>query len=229
MFGAAMTEPVLFGASYSVYTRIARLALLEKGVAHGFEEVDVFDPAGPQDSHRRRHPFGRIPAFEHDGFELYETVAITHYIDEVFPGPPLLPDDRRSRARVRQIISILDSYAYRPMVWDIFVERTRKPLRGEISDDAKVAAAIERADLCLDVLERFVAEGQWLAGAGEGPSLADLHAAPMIAYLIAAPEGSALLAGRRRLSAWWERISLRSSMQATPSPLIDSPPAMRST
>ena len=42
-----MTAPILHGASYSVYTRIARLALIEKGVEHAFEAVDIFAPGGP--------------------------------------------------------------------------------------------------------------------------------------------------------------------------------------
>ena len=82
-----MSDPVLFGATYSVYTRVARLALHEKGVAHRFEEVDIFDPAGPPASYLGRQPFARIPALEHDGFTLYETVAIAQYVDEAFPGP----------------------------------------------------------------------------------------------------------------------------------------------
>lgn len=52
-----MGEPVLVGAEYSVYTRIVRLALLAKGVAHRFETLDVF----AADADRSHHPFGRIP------------------------------------------------------------------------------------------------------------------------------------------------------------------------
>jgi glutathione S-transferase len=47
-----------------------------------------------------RHRFGKIPAFEHAGFRLYETGAITRYVDEAFPGPRLQPDDPRDRARM---------------------------------------------------------------------------------------------------------------------------------
>jgi glutathione S-transferase len=201
---------------------IARLALAEKLVAHRFEEIDIFDASGPPASYLKRHPFGRIPAFEHDGFELYETAAITRYVDEAFPGPALQPGNAGGRARVAQLLSILDSYAYRSMVWDIYVERVRRPMRGEISDEGKIATAIGLAKLCLDELERFMGESSWLAATADGSSLADLHAAPMFAYFRAAPEGSAILASRPRLSAWWERMSLRSSMRATPSPLIDA-------
>jgi hypothetical protein len=37
------TKVILYGRPHSVYTRIARLVLEEKGVPYAFEEVDVFD------------------------------------------------------------------------------------------------------------------------------------------------------------------------------------------
>jgi len=49
-------------------------------------EVDVFAETGVPKEHLTRHPFGRIPAFEHNGFHLYATGAIVRYIDDAFPG-----------------------------------------------------------------------------------------------------------------------------------------------
>src|SRR4051812_44225486 len=113
-----MPPPRLFGARFSVYVRIVRLALAEKQVDYELIELDVFAPHGPPaDYLAERHPFGRMPAFEHDGFRLYETGAITRYVDEGFAGPALQPASPRMRARMSQVISVLDSYAYRPMVW----------------------------------------------------------------------------------------------------------------
>src|SRR5262245_34409659 len=118
-----MSEPVLYGLSRSVYTRIARLALEEKGVRDTIEEAAIFGPDGVPDEHRARQPVGRIPAFVHDGFLLYETDAITRYVDETFVGSRLQPQEPRARARMSQVIGIVDSYAYRPMVWGVFVAR----------------------------------------------------------------------------------------------------------
>jgi glutathione S-transferase len=215
-----MTAPILFGAAYSVYTRIARLALHEKGVAYDFQEVDIFAAGGPPPDYLRLHPFRRIPALSHDRFELFETHAICRYIDEAFPGPPLQPATARGRARVTQIIGILDAYAYRPMVWDIYVERVRKPVRGERSDEAKIASAVTASERCLRVLESLMGEAQWLAGQDEAPTLADLHAAPMLAYLVVAPEGADLLRRHERMRSWLERMKARPSMLAT-TPVID--------
>jgi Glutathione S-transferase, N-terminal domain len=80
-------HPIVFGAPYSVYVRAVRLALEEKGVAYELVPVDIFAVDGPPSEHLTRHPFGKIPAFEHTGFCLYEAGAITRYIDEAFCRP----------------------------------------------------------------------------------------------------------------------------------------------
>jgi glutathione S-transferase len=213
-----MTEPILFGASYSVYVRAARLALEEKRVPYRLVEVDIFAPEGPPPDYLQRHPFKRIPAFEHEGFRLYETGAITRYIDESFPGPPLMPAAPCARARANQIMSIIDNYGYVPLVRDIFVERVRSSAHGRSADEAKIAAAVPLAETCLCALEELAdAEGSYLTGSEV--SLADLHAAPMFAYFSMAKEGAALLSARPRITRWWQAMRGRPSMMATRSPL----------
>jgi glutathione S-transferase len=210
------TRPTLFGATYSVYTRIPRLALAEKGVPYRLEEVDVFAAGGPPAEYLERQPFGRIPAFEHDGLRLYESGAISRYVDEAFPGPPLQPADAKGRARMNQIISICDSYVYRTLVWDIFVERVSLPRQGKASDEARIAAALPRAETCLRVLDACLEGQPWLAG--PALTLADLHAQPMLALFRLADEGARMLARHIRLSQWWAAMAGRPSVQATRSP-----------
>lgn len=130
-----MTDPALYGTAYSVYVRTARLVLAEKGAAYRLVEVDVFAAGGPPAAYRARQPFGRIPAFEHDGFRLYETGAITRYVDEVFEGPALQPATPRARARMNQAISIQDNYVYPDLVWGIYMERVDASLRGGKADE----------------------------------------------------------------------------------------------
>nr|WP_310200729.1 glutathione S-transferase family protein [Ancylobacter sp. 3268] len=203
-------RPLLFGAGYSVYVRIVRLVLAEKGVACELVPVDVFAAEGLPADYLGRHPFGRIPAFEHDGFALYETGAITRYVDEAFEGPALQPADPRARARMNQLISIADSYAYPALVWGVYVERVEKPGRGGIADEAVLAAALPPARLCLKALADLMGEGPWLAG--EHLSLADLHLAPMLDYFLKAAEGAAMVGEFPALAAWWSRLAVRPSM-----------------
>lgn len=207
------SAPTLFGASYSVYVRIVRLTLEEKAVAYDLVPVDIFAPGGPTAEYLQRQPFGRIPAFEHDGFKLFETGAITRYVDEAFQGPKLQPAEPRKRARVNQVIGILDSYAYRTLVWDIYVERVDAPKEGRVSNEALIARALPKAEICLRVLTEIMGDGPWLTG--DALTLADLHAAPIFAYFRQAPEGREMMSRYPALEAWWALMEARPSMAAT--------------
>ncbi|MEX2629736.1 MAG: glutathione S-transferase family protein [Tistlia sp.] len=204
-----MSVPTLYGAPYSVYVRIARLALEEKGVAYALEPVDIFAESGPPADYLRLQPFGKIPALRHGDFALYETDAIVRYVEEVFEGPPLAPEAPRPRARMTQVMRILDNYGYPALVWGVFV---REAGSHKDRDPALLAAAVAPARRCLAVLEDLLSGDFFL---GDRPSLADLQGAPMLTYLALAPTGRRLLAERPKLSAWLERMAARPSLVAT--------------
>jgi glutathione S-transferase len=210
----AMAEkPLLFGAQYSVYVRIARLSLAEKAIDYELVPVDIFAKEGAPPGYLDRHPFGRIPAFAHAGFSLYETGAIARYIDEAFEGAPLQPADLRERARCNQLISIADNYAYPQLVRGIYVERVSKPGRGAVADEAKIAAAIPKARVCLKAISDLMGDSPWLAG--RQLTLADLYAAAMFDYFLMAPEGKDMIQPYGNLAAWWSHIAARPSMTTT--------------
>lgn len=211
-----MARPVLYGAAYSVYVRIVRLALAEKRVDHDRVEVDIFAPGGPPGWYARLHPFGRIPAFEHGALRLFETQAICRYVDEGFDGPALQPPLPADRAVMAEIVGLLDAYAYRTLVWDIYVERVSGPRDGRAPDEARIAQALPRARLVLDVLAALKRPGPWLLG--DQLTLADLHAAPMLACFVRSPEGATMLAATPPLARWYEDLSARASFRDTDAP-----------
>ena len=108
---------VLYGPAYSTYARTARLALEEKGVPYALHAVDTLSGEGQKPEHLARHPWGKVPVLDHDGFSVFETVAIARYVDEGFPGPALQPVDPRRRARMAQVCAVLDNYGWHPMVY----------------------------------------------------------------------------------------------------------------
>ncbi|WP_340117739.1 glutathione S-transferase family protein [Pelagibius sp. 7325] len=203
-------KPILFGPSYSVYVRIAKIVLAEKGVDHDQVAFDVFDHNDWPADWPQRQPFGQVPAFEHDGFRLYETRAVTRYVDEAFAGPSLQPDSPQGRARMEQAISVLDGHGYRPMVWDIYVQRVSRGKTGE-SDEAVIASALPKAERCLAALAEILGDGDYFGGAGF--SLADAQAAPIFDYFVKAPEGEDLLEAQAPLAGWWARVGGRESVR----------------
>jgi glutathione S-transferase len=197
----------LIGYRHSVYLRIARAVLMEKGVPFGHVEVDPF--AGAPDWYLALHPFGRVPVLRHGDFAVYETAAICRYVDAAFAGARLVPEGARDAARMQQVIGIVDSYGYWPMVRQVFAHAVFRPAMGEAGDAGEVAAGLAASARVLGALEGLV-EGEWMAG--DRVSLADPHLGPMMAYFTAALEGAAMLAGFPRLAWWWGRVRERGCM-----------------
>jgi glutathione S-transferase len=212
-----MAVTTLHGYSYSVYLRIVRMTMLEKGVAWSQVEVDPFADEIPPD-YLALNPFGRVPTLDHDGFLLYETTAITRYIDEAFEGPRLQPETPRERARMNQIVAIADSYGYWPMVRQVFSQRVFNARR-RTPDEAVVAEGLERSRKVLAALEPLAGGGDFLVG--DRLSLADLHLGAMVGYFTAADVGAAALGEYPKLSAWWKAFKNRKSLTETDPGLPD--------
>src|SRR5437764_8627658 len=209
-----MARPIIYGPAGSTYVWSARLALAEKGVAH--ELVDMPVGAHRESPDLARHPFAKVPTFEHDGFALYETQAILRYIDEGFPVAPLQPTDLHQFARMNQIIGIVDAYAWPSIAAGILFNRMLAPRLGLPVDEAAVAAALPRARLCLGEISRLMGEDPYLAG--DRVSLADLMVIPLLYYFSRLPEGKAPLAEHPALLAWIGRMEQRQSFQVTKPP-----------
>lgn len=202
----------LYGYKYSVYAWIARLALREKGVGYAWREVNPFAEDVPAD-YLAKHPFKRVPALVHDGFVLYETSAIARYVDEAFEGPPLQPATPHQRARQQQIVSVVDSYAYWPLVRQVFSHGYFRQRTGREADAHEVRRGLEAAPHVIGALEKLAGEKPFLCG--DALSLADVHLAPMVGYFALHADGAVLLSRHRRLAQWWAAMSERPAFQAT--------------
>jgi len=211
-----MARPIVYGPAGSTYVWSARLALAEKGVAHDL--VDVPFGAHREAPHLARHPFAKVPAFEHDGFALYETQAILRYIDEGFPASPLQPTDLHQFARMNQIIGIIEWYFFPKAAAPIAFNRIIGPkLLGLPTDEVAIAEAMPMARTCFEVLDGLLGDQAYFGG--EQISIADIMMAAQLDLLCETPEGAGLIADTRLVS-WLERMKSRPSFVAT------QPPAM---
>jgi glutathione S-transferase len=208
-----MTDPIIYGPAFSTYVRSVRLALEEKGAAYRLEEVNILEDAHKTPEYLARHPFAKVPAFEHDGFALYETVAILRYVDEAFDGPSLQPGDARGRARMEQVISIINTYGYPACIGACVIQRLVVPLMGGTPDESVISEAVPQARTSMEALDALLEGNDFFAGAGL--SLADLHVVPVYDYFSQTPEGEAVLLGTPNLRRWWDGMSQRPSVQTT--------------
>jgi maleylacetoacetate isomerase len=102
-------KPILYHYWRSSSSWRVRWALAIKGV--DFESVPVNLLAGEQlsDEHRARNPMGHVPALVVQGRCLAESVAIFEYLEETIPTPALYPRDPWVRARVRQVVELVNA------------------------------------------------------------------------------------------------------------------------
>ena len=89
----------------SSFARKIRVMLLEKGVAHELELVNLWEA---NDLHRV-NPLGKVPALQiDDGRILISSPLIADYIDARHPEPRFIPHDLDGRTEVRRWEALAD-------------------------------------------------------------------------------------------------------------------------
>lgn len=95
----------LCGFHISNYFNKVRIAMLEKGLAF---ELDPNCRPSQKDDFLARTPLGKVPFLEVDGEHLVESQVICEYLEDAYPQKPLYPRDPLARARVRELIAIIE-------------------------------------------------------------------------------------------------------------------------
>ncbi|MEP7456962.1 glutathione S-transferase family protein [Phyllobacterium sp. SB3] len=197
----------LYGTPDSVYVRIVRLVLLAKGARFAMVEADPFEGGSLPFDYNQRHPFKKIPAIEIDGFRLYETDAIVHYIDALIDHPKLIPSSASDAALMRQLMRIVDAYAYRPLVWGLYV-----PIYWR-DGLAPTDEAIAQSRQVLGVIEGII-ENSPAAGFAT-PTLATFYMLSVLAAADTVDPGTALIDEKPRLREWWDSMRVSDDMVKT--------------
>ena len=94
----------LGGFAVSNYYNKVKVALLEKGIP--FEEV--FSMTSQDENYLQRSPMGKVPYLDIDGQYLCESQVICEYLEDHYPAQPLYPKDVFERARVRELITVIE-------------------------------------------------------------------------------------------------------------------------
>ena len=95
----------LYGYWRSSAAYRVRIALNLKGLAFENLPVHLVKDGGQQHSadYRALNPQGLVPLLVDGDERIGQSLAIFEYLEEIFPLPPLLPDDPADRARVRSL------------------------------------------------------------------------------------------------------------------------------
>jgi len=95
----------LCGFHISNYFNKVRIAMLEKGVPF---ELDLTCKPSQKEDFLARTPLGKVPFVEIDGARLCESQVICEWLEDAYPEKPLYPRDPLERARVRELVTILE-------------------------------------------------------------------------------------------------------------------------
>src|SRR5712692_1368247 len=95
-------------------------------------------PTTGPDAYRAKNPTGKYPCLEiEDGSFLGESKVILNYLEDAYPDVPLLPENPLERARVRELMEVIDLYLEWParsLYPEVF------SAVGKVSDEVKSTA-----------------------------------------------------------------------------------------
>ena len=161
----------IVGSYISPYVRKVLACLHLKGLGY---EIDPITPFFGNAEFERLSPLRRIPVVLHDGLVLSDSSVICAWLDEEFPGRPLLPDSPADRARARWLEEYADTRLGDLFVWGLFYQKFVRPIVwGEPTDETRVARTLQEGlPRELDYLEGNLPADGFLFG--EAIGLADI-------------------------------------------------------
>jgi len=174
---------VLHGYFRSGTTYRVRLALNWKGLDYDFVPVNLVEGEQSRPDYLARNPQGLVPALEADGVILTQSSAILEWLEEVFPGKPLLPSDPVTRARVRAFAAVIGCDIH-----PIQNLRVMKKVKADYGADQEGATAWARHWIttgfdALEQLAELSAQADREASGflfGDGPTLAEVYLVPQM-------------------------------------------------
>ena len=206
-----MATITVYGTPVSTYVRTVRLLLEEASAEYDLKSVGIFNGENDSSEYRAKNPFGKIPTLEVDGELLYETAAITDYLDTVVASNKFSPSNPMSKARMRQIMAIIDSYFYSPAITTIVIQRLIVPSQGGKTDEDAVKNAIAPAKTAAEAIESLNVGSPYLLGSEL--SIADFYLIPIFIYLSQTPEFDAITAQTPKLRTWWDEVNKLKSVK----------------
>ncbi len=97
--------------------QIVRIVLAEKGVDIPKQRVNLREGENRKAAFLAVNPMGQLPALElDDGAVLTEVTAISEYLDELHPTPPLIGSTAVERAETRMWMRRIDLNIMEPML-----------------------------------------------------------------------------------------------------------------
>lgn len=101
----------LYGYWRSSCTWRVRLVLAYKGLAYRVHPVHLLEGGGQQHQpdHLEKSPLAQVPALEHKGLTLSQSLPIMLYLEDSFASPSVLPAEGAARYQVLEIAEAINA------------------------------------------------------------------------------------------------------------------------
>ncbi len=149
----------IIGSFVSPYVRKVLACLNLKALDY---EIDPITPFFGNDEYERLSPLRRIPVLIDGDVSICDSSVICAYLDDAYPGRPLLPANLKDRAKARWLEEYADTRLGDVFIWGLFYQKVVRPaVWGEPSDDERVERTLgKEIPAALDYLEtQLPAEG----------------------------------------------------------------------
>jgi glutathione S-transferase len=188
----------------STYSQKVLIALYEKGLDFEGEIVSLMNPEA-RDKYREVYPMGKVPCLQlEDGHIIPESSIIIEYLDPL-AEPTLIKGDADEMRRIRFKDRMFDLYL-NDAVGTLFFQN----MKPESERDPE---RIEKSKFNIATMYNFMENefGKQPYANGEEFLMSDCAAAPALFYA----ERVAPFAEHKNISAYWERLKSRPSIQRT--------------
>lgn len=206
-----MPKIALYGTPVSTYVRTVRLLLAEANIDYSLTDIGIFNGDNQTNEYLAKHPFGKVPTIEIDGQQIYETSAITYYINHQLAGDKFAPVDVWGKTRMWQIMGIIDNYLYPNAIGTIVIQNLIVPSQGGETDQQAVKKAIAPTAKALMAIEELFTSSPFLVNSLI--SIADFYLIPIFVYLEKTPQFAAVTASTPKLKTWWDKVKILASVQ----------------
>ena len=221
----------------------SRLALAEKGVEYVGHAVERDYLRTPE--YRKLNPNGVVPTLIHNGDVVLESSCVINYVDDVFDGPKLKPDNPLGVARTwwwmkraDECLPMIGNLTYtvsmRPKLLKLSPTELEEHLKGipiaaararrrriieEGFESPELGQSIEGLQKMLSDMEKALTQNEWLVD--DDYTLADTAMTPLVERLHELQCGP-MVEQYPSVADWYERIQARPSYEAclgaTPNP-----------
>lgn len=206
----------LYNANFSPNCLRVRAVAHELGIELDIVEVNVFGGDNTKPDYLARNPNAKVPVLVDGDFALWESRAINAYLASLDPERRLYPEELRARAIVDQW-SYWQAIHLGPSSQKVSFERVLKKRfgRGEPNEEV-VASELKETMKLLGVLDRKLADSEWVAGP---LSIADFALA---STLTMRKEAQIELDQLPNAARWIEQLEARDSWKRAIQPVLDS-------